>query len=126
MKAQRTAPPYIRVHAQDNVAIVVDSEGLCAGTVLPHGLTLRDNIPQAHKIALEDMMIGAAVIRYGHTIAFANRGIGAGSWIREEFLDVPPPPSLDHLALASAIPIPEPRLTGYTFEGFRNPDGSVG
>jgi len=125
MKA-RTLPPYIRVHAHDNVAIVVNPEGLSAGTVLPYGLTLRDNVPQAHKIALEDIDVGAAVVRYGHTIAFANRALSAGSWIREEFLDVPPAPSLDKLGLANAIPAPEPRLTGYTFEGFRNPDGSTG
>ncbi|HWC20609.1 MAG TPA: galactarate dehydratase [Terriglobales bacterium] len=126
MKLERTAPPYIRVHSRDNVAIVVDSEGLRAGTVLPDGLTLRDNVPQAHKIALSEIEVGSPVIRYGHTIAYANRAISAGSWIREEFLDVPPPPPLAELQLATATPTPEPPLTGYRFEGFRNADGSVG
>lgn len=126
MKLKRTAPPYIRVHARDNVAIVIDADGLRAGTTLPDGLTLHDNIPQAHKIALIDVKVGSPIIRYGHTIAFANRAISAGSWIREEFLDVPAPPSLEELPLATATPAAQEPLTGYTFEGFRNADGSVG
>lgn len=126
MRIERAAPPYIRVHERDNVAIVVDSDGLRAGTQLPGGLMLRDSIPQAHKIALAPIDAGAPVIRYGHTIAFAKRGIEAGSWVREDFLDVPPPPALDELALATATPAPQAPLTGYTFEGFRNSDGSVG
>ena len=126
MTIERAAPPYIRVHDRDNVAIVVDSDGLRAGTQLPGGLMLRDSIPQAHKIALAPIEAGAPVIRYGHTIAFANCAIEAGSWVREDLLEVPPPPPLDELALATATPAPQPPLTGYTFEGFRNPDGSVG
>jgi galactarate dehydratase len=126
MKTEKAAPPYIRVHRDDNVAIVVDPDGLRAGTQLPDGLTLRDSIPQAHKIALSEVGVGEPVVRYGHTIALAKRSIPAGSWIREDVLDVPPPPPLDELPLATATPSSQPALTGYTFEGFRNADGSVG
>jgi galactarate dehydratase len=39
---------------------------------------------------------------------------------------MPAAPSLEELPLATEVPpVPEP-LTGYTFEGFRNPDGSTG
>src|SRR5580765_5232883 len=124
MKTEKAAPPYIRVHRDDNVAIVVDPDGLRAGTQLPDGLTLRDSIPQAHKIALSEIAAGEPVVRYGHTIAHAQRSIPAGSWIREDVLDVPPPPPLDELPLATATPSLQPALTGYTFEGFRNEDGS--
>ncbi|MDE3167041.1 MAG: galactarate dehydratase, partial [Acidobacteriota bacterium] len=42
------------------------------------------------------------------------------------FLEMPAAPPLDELPLATAPPPdPEP-LTGFTFEGYRNPDGSVG
>ena len=66
------------------------------------------------------------MVRYGQTIAFAKRAIEAGSWVREELLEVPPAPSLNDLPLATATPAPQPPLTGQSFEGFRNPDGSVG
>ena len=126
MKTERAAPPYVRVHKRDNVAIVVDPDGLRAGTTPPNGPTLQDSVPQAHKIALSEIANGTPVIRYGHTIAFAKRAIAAGSWVREELLEVPPPPALDQLPLATATPAALPALAGYTFEGFRNADGSVG
>jgi len=126
MPARTLAPPYIRVHARDNVAIVVDADGLKAGTELPGGLRLLEHIPQAHKVAVHDIERCEPVIRYGQTIAFASCSIKAGSWVREEMLTVPPPPVLDELPLATATPPPQPPLSGYTFEGFKNADGSVG
>ena len=126
MSIERAAPPYLRVHEVDNVGIVVDPNGLRAGTQLLSGLTLRESIPQAHKIALEAIDPGAPVVRYGQTIAFAKRAIEAGSWVREELLEVPPAPSLNDLPLATATPAPQPPLTGQSFEGLRNPDGIDG
>jgi len=103
----------IRVDQRDNVAIVVDPEG--AGS-----------IPQGQKIALCDFAAGDPVLRYGHVIGFANRPLPRGSWVREQHIAMPEPPSLDGLPLATAVPAPLPPLDGYTFEGYRNPDGSVG
>src|SRR5689334_14699865 len=126
MQSIRSAPLCIRVHPRDNVAIVVADEGLRAGIQIPNGPALLEKIPQAHKVALSDIDKGQPVTRYGHTIAFANRKIDAGAWVREEMLDVPDPPPLDELPLATAPPQPQPALSGYTFEGYTNPDGSVG
>src|ERR1700723_2266883 len=39
---------------------------------------------------------------------------------------MPEAPSLDSLPKAAGAPSVQPPLEGYTFEGFRNPDGSVG
>ena len=41
-------------------------------------------------------------------------------------IDLPAAPPLDELPLATAVPAPLPPLTGFTFEGYRNPDGSTG
>jgi galactarate dehydratase len=117
---------HIQVNARDNVAIIVSPEGLTAGTTLPGGLTLKERIPQSHKVALQDIAAGEPVIRYGQVIGLAARTIGAGSWVREELLHLPQAPPLDELALATETPAPLPPLTGYNFEGFRNADGSVG
>ena len=108
---------FIRVDPRDNVAIIVDPEGI---------VTARERIPQAHKMALVDLAAGEPVMRYGSVIGYANRAIPADSWVREEMLDMPVAPPLDELPLATAVPVPLPPLTGYTFEGYRNPDGSVG
>lgn len=119
-------PLYIRVHDRDNVAIIVNAEGLAAGTQFANGLTLTEHVPQAHKVALRDLEAGAPVVRYGQIIGKAVRAIKAGSWVRPELLELPDPPRLDDLPLATAPPPPQPPLAGHTFEGFRNADGSVG
>ncbi|MDR3699328.1 MAG: galactarate dehydratase [Candidatus Sulfopaludibacter sp.] len=107
---------YIRVNLRDNVAIIVD----------PEGFEAREHIPQSHKIALSDLAAGEPVLRYGSVIGYANRAIPAGSWVREEMLEMPVAPSLDDLPLATAVPAPLPPLDGHSFEGYRNADGSVG
>lgn len=118
--------PYIQIHERDNIAVVVNPEGIAAGTVLPSGLSAKEFIPQPQKISLADIRAGEPVFRYGQVIGYANRQIAAGCWVREELLDLPEPPPLDQLPLATAIPSPLPPLEGYTFDGYRNPDGSVG
>jgi galactarate dehydratase len=118
-------PLYIRVHERDNVGIIVNPDGLPAGTRFPDGLALSEHIPQAHKVALRDLERGEPVVRYGQVIGSATQPIKAGSWVREGLIDLPAPPPLDQLPLATAVPAAQPPLTGYTFEGFRNPDGSV-
>ncbi|MBS0454909.1 MAG: galactarate dehydratase, partial [Proteobacteria bacterium] len=62
------APLYITMDERDNVAIVANDGGLPAGTVFPSGLTLREKVPQAHKVALVDMAEGQAVRRYNVAI----------------------------------------------------------
>src|SRR5215471_17239796 len=115
---------YIRVHERDNVAIIVDPDGAPAGTEFPGGLILSEHIPQAHKVALQNLGSGEPVIRYGQVIGTATRTIKAGSWVREDLVALPAPPPLEALPLATATPAPQPALTGYTFEGFRNSDGT--
>jgi galactarate dehydratase len=120
------APLTIRMHERDNVAIVANDGGLPSGTVLPSGLTLKDRVPQGHKLALADLAAGAPVLRYGIPIGYALKDIPAGSWVHERLLDMPDARGLDNLPIATVKPPPLPPLDGYTFEGFRNADGSVG
>jgi galactarate dehydratase len=121
-----TTPHIIRMQARDNVAIVANAGGLPAGTVLPEGLVLRDAVPQGHKVALVDLPAQSAVLRYGIAIGYALKDIPAGSWVHERLLQMPSARGLDNLPIATVKPQPLPPLEGYTFEGYRNADGSVG
>ena len=126
-----TLPPifearYILMHEADNVAIVVNDGGLPAGTVFPSGLLLRDKVPQGHKVALVDLPKGGIVRRYNVPIGYALKDIPAGSWVHERLLDMPAARGLDNLPIATVRPEPLAPLEGYTFEGYRNADGSVG
>ncbi len=120
------SPLTIRVHERDNVAIVANDGGLPPGAVLPSGLALRERVPQGHKVALADIAAGAPVLRYGIPIGHALQAIMAGCWVHERLLTMPDVCSLDGLPIATVKPPPLPALDGYTFEGFRNADSSVG
>ena len=119
-------PLYIRVHADDNVAIVVNAAGLPPGSEFAGGLVLRDFVPQGHKLALDDIDAGDEIRRYGQVIGYAQRPIGRGSWIDETLVRLPTAPPLASLVLDGPAPAPLPPLDGYSFEGFANPDGTAG
>ena len=119
-------PICIRLHDDDNVAIVASAGGLPAGTLMPNGVTLTERVPMGHKFALRDLREGEAVLRYGVVIGTALHDIRRGGWVSEKLLRMPEPPPLEALrGTRRQQPVVEP-LNGYTFEGFRNPDGSVG
>jgi galactarate dehydratase len=129
MTAQTKAeirPLYIRLHEDDNVAIVANDFGLPAGSQFPCGLKLLERVPQGHKVALADIAQDAPIRRYGQVIGYAAKPIARGSWVEESLVRMPEPPALDALPLATLKPAPQAPLEGYTFEGYRNADGSVG
>ncbi|MFT4191975.1 MAG: UxaA family hydrolase, partial [Comamonas sp.] len=119
-------PLRIRIHDNDNVAIVANEGGLPAGTVFPDGLVLVEAVPQGHKVALRDLAEGEAVIRYNVVIGHAARPLPRGSWVNERVTTMPAPPGLDDLPIATIRPPDAAPLEGYTFEGYRNADGTVG
>lgn len=126
LKQNPSRPLYVRVHPDDNVAIVVNEGGLRAGAKFDSGLALSENVPEAHKVALNDIAARAAIVRYGSVIGFAEHDITKGSWVHEEKMRLPSAPALDNLPLATDVPEPLPALEGYTFQGFVNDDGTVG
>ncbi|MBN3847352.1 galactarate dehydratase [Paraburkholderia sp. Ac-20342] len=119
-------PLYIRVHPNDNVAIVVNDGGLGEGAVFPDGLKLLERVPQGHKVALADLAEGDEVVRYNVVIGYALKPLPKGSWINEHVIRMPSPPGLEDLPIATTRAPDMPPLDGYTFEGYRNADGSVG
>ena len=123
--------PVIAMHKADNVAIVVTAGGLKAGAkVRKHPdaplITLINAVPQGHKVALTDIKAGESVTRYNVSIGIAKQNIQAGTWVHERLLEMPSARNFLNLPMATAkVPAAE-ALTGYTFEGYRNSDGSVG
>ena len=124
--AQPDRPVVIRMHPRDNVAIVANDGGLAAGTVLDDGTVLVDRVPQGHKVALTDLAAGEAVRRYDVTIGRTVRALPRGSWVHERLLEMPDAVGLGGLPMATAARASLPPLDGYSFQGYRNADGSVG
>lgn len=122
-------PLYLKLNAKDNVAVVTNDGGLPGGTRFPDGLTLAEDVPQAHKVALRTIVKGSPVLRYGVPIGYALEDIPAGAWVHEATMRMPSAPDLDDIkSLIDSLPAPAPcePLGGHTFMGFRNADGSAG
>lgn len=116
----------IRIHDKDNVAVVVNAEGLPAGTRLDDGTVLPDHVPAGHKVTLVNLEKGAPVIRYGEVIGLAAQAIPRGSWVDESLVLLPKAHALDDLPIATRPVAEAEPLEGYSFEGYRNADGTVG
>ncbi|MGE5247299.1 MAG: galactarate dehydratase [Verrucomicrobiota bacterium] len=117
---------FIKVHPDDNVAIVVDPGGLPAGSRLEDGTILVSAVPSGHKVALADLREGEPVVRYGEAIGRAAAAIARGAWVDESLVLLPEAPALADLPLATRPALQVPPLEGFSFEGYRNADGTVG
>ena len=99
----------LQIHPDDNVAVAL--EPLKAGEVVETSagtVTLREDIPQGHKLALTDIPAGATVVKYGFPIGHATQAIHVGDW--------GPQPRSGHL----------PRRRGRYLGGHRRPDAISG
>ncbi|MDO4459845.1 MAG: galactarate dehydratase [Clostridia bacterium] len=113
----------VKVNEIDNVAIAV--QDIPKGTELENGIVTRDDIPQAHKVALSDIAKGAEIVRYGVVLGYAKDEILQGSWINEHMLTLPKSPSVDNLVHGTNIKAMEdlPMPTRTTWLGYRNKEG---
>lgn len=121
-----TKPLYIKVHPDDNTAIVVNEGGVEAGSKFDSGVEAIEKIPQGHKISLETIEEGGIIRRYGEIIGYAVKRIEKGSWIRESMLTLPTPPSLESLSISTNVNDVKVEQTNRTFKGFKNSNGTVG
>lgn len=132
-KNEENTPPLggrgaIQTSPLDNVGIVCNALGVRKGAVVLENIVVVQDIPMGHKVALQDIHEGKEVVRYGQIIGYANTDIHKGEWVDERKMTLPQPPDLDSISLktVSSNEAQVEPLTGYTFEGYRNADGSVG
>lgn len=126
---KNTSALCVRIHPEDNVAVIVNDGGLSAGTLLDTdfgaNLKLTEDIPQAHKVALQNITKGAPVRRYGVIIGYALEDMTSGMWVSEQRMRMPSPPALKDLTY-TARPWAQLAPLQATFDGYRNEDGTVG
>ncbi len=115
----------IHLHERDNVGVC--KAGLPANTALIEpALTLIDDIPAMHKVALVDIPQGQPIYKYGQTIGFAAQAIRAGEHVHSHNC-VMGESEKDYGFCRHARPtefVPEAERA--TFEGFRRANGKVG
>ena len=117
---------YIKINPADNVAVALET--LPEGSVLNFGtdsVTLRQDIPAGHKIALRDIPEGSDVIKYGFPIGHVTRDVSKGRVVDHECLKTNLEGILDY-KYEPSFNSDEAVRCDRTFMGFRRADGQVG
>lgn len=121
------APPAVRVNSRDDVAVAV--RPLAAGTVVEvegARVTLADDVPARHKLALRALEIGVPVHKYGFPIGAATAPIAAGAWVHAHNLATRLSGALEYRWNGASAAAPSFAGSVPTFDGYRRASGSVG
>lgn len=111
----------IRIHPQDNVAVALTD--LRAGEAAA-GVTLLEDIPAGHKVALTSLHPGDKVVKYGFPIGHATAEVAPGSWLHTHNVQTDLSDALTYVYAPT-----HPRLgpcAPDTFPGFPREDGRAG
>lgn len=117
---------YVQINAADNVAVAIIP--LLAGDKLridDREITLLEDIPAGHKVALKSFARNEHIIKYGFPIGHASQTIAEGTWINEKNIKSNLEGVLDYTYQAQkALPMTE--KCDITFKGYRRKNGDVG
>lgn len=111
----------IRIHPLDNVAVALTD--LHAGETVA-GITLREDVPAGHKVALAPLHPGDKVIKYGYPIGHATVEVAPGSWLHTHNVRTDLSDTLTYTYTPT-----HPHLEKHapdTFPGFPREDGRAG
>jgi altronate hydrolase len=116
----------IKIHPADNVAVAVDllkaDETItCDG----NGITLVQDIPAGHKLALTNIPEGANVVKYGFPVGHAIMDIAVGAHVHAHNLKTNLCGTLEYLYEPQTVTLNIPNK-GLTFNGYRRKNGEVG
>ncbi len=112
----------IRIHPDDNVAVALTD--LRAGERLnADGLsvTAAEEVARGHKIALQSIRAGEAVVKYGNPIGIASAEIEKGAWVHVHNVRTALSETAEYVYRHQSFPLPETKPR--SFPGYRRPDG---
>ena len=115
------------VHPADTVAVAL--QPLAAGDEVAVGetrVTLRDDVPAGHKIALRALAPGEAVVKYGAPLGHTTEAVPAGAWVHSHNLRTGLGDLHDYVYQPAPRPKPAVAADVPTFMGYRRADGRVG
>lgn len=114
----------IRIHPLDGVAVALadlpNGAQTCCGK---ETLTLLDDIPFGHKVALRSFEEGESIFKYGHPIGRASAHIARGAWVHAHNLRTGLSGAQHYAYEPAFTPLPKRELF---FDGYVRPDGKVG
>lgn len=116
---------FVKIHPGDMVAVAL--RPLAAGNLLMiagEQIVLREDIPQGHKFALQDIEAGAKVIKYNAPIGIAKEAIAKGAWVHTHNVKTGLGDLLTYTYHPEITSL-EPKEPVY-FQGYRRANGKVG
>ena len=118
---------FIKIHPDDKVAVALKPLAVKSSISLDgREITLKENIPQGHKFAVQDIDEGEQVIKYGAPIGIAKCGIKEGGWVHTHNMKTGLGELLEYTyEPAASKAVPQTKETHF-FQGFRRRNGKVG
>ena len=116
----------LKINPADNVVVAIQPQS--AGAVIDVDgakITVLEDVPAGHKIAIKDIAKGENVIKYGFPIGHAREAKKAGSWMNENNIKTNLAGLLEYEYHPKdvVLNIPDDKRT---FMGYRRKDGQVG
>lgn len=116
----------LKINPADNVVVAIQPQS--AGAVITvdgKKITVLEDVPAGHKIAIKDLAEGEDVIKYGFPIGHAKEAKAAGSWMNENNIktNLAGLLSYEYHPKDVVLNIPDEKRT---FLGYRRKDGQVG
>ena len=117
---------FLKINPADYVVVCL--QAISAGTTIEvdgKTVTLLQDTPAGHKVAINDMKEGEDVIKYGYPIGHATKDLKAGEWINEDNLKTNLSGKLEYTyaPVDEALTIP---VENRTFKGYVRKNGEVG
>ncbi len=116
---------YIRINKDDNVAVAL--KPLDKGTVLNFGdlsVTLTEDVPQGHKVAIKPIAKGGDVIKYGFRIGHIQEDVEPGTWVHTHNLKTALGDLNTYTYQPTGVDV-EPTEEAF-FDGYMRANGTVG
>ena len=116
----------LKINPADNVVVAIQPQS--AGAVITvdgKKITVLEDVPAGHKIAIRDLAEGENVIKYGFPIGHAREAKKAGSWMNENNIktNLAGLLSYEYHPKQVTLDIPDEKRT---FLGYRRKNGQVG
>ncbi|MBQ7340646.1 MAG: altronate dehydratase [Oscillospiraceae bacterium] len=108
----------IQIRPEDNVAVALRPyvKGEKVGEI-----TLLEDVPQGHKIAIKAIPNGSPVIKYGYQIGFAQKDITPGQWVHTQNLKTALGDVLEYREERNPVPVAVQETE--SFAGYLRKDG---
>lgn len=115
----------IQIHPNDTVAVALQAmEAGESAQVNGRTVTVTEEIPTGHKVALQSIQEGDCIIKYGASIGLARQAIAEGEWVHEHNLRSALTKHQEYSYRASSTR--DATKKGLYFDGFLRDDGTVG